>query len=54
MDNPEMSDDEFHGLYNLNTNTHVDSENRFIDFTQVTYGQTFNNGGLTYSQIARY
>ncbi len=60
MDNPEMSDDDFAGLYNLDENgSHAQPENNYIDFAQVTYGQTlgggFNyGGGLTYSQIAKY
>ena len=60
MDNPEMSDDDFAGLYNLDeNNSHAQPENNYIDFAQVTYGQTigggFNyGGGLTYSQIAKY
>ena len=60
MDNPEMSDDDFAGLYNLDENdSHVQQENNYIDFSHVTYGQTicggFNYGGeLTYSQIAKY
>ena len=60
MDNPEMSDDDFAGLYNLDENgSYAQPENNYIDFAQVTYGQTlgggFNyGGGLTYSQIAKY
>ena len=60
MDNPEMSDDDFAGLYNLDENgSYAQPENNYIDFAQVTYGQTlgggFNySGGLTYSQIAKY
>ena len=60
MDNPEMSDDDFAGLYNLDENgSYAQPENNYIDFAQVTYGQTlgggFNYGGeLTYSQIAKY
>ena len=59
MDNPEMSDDDFAGLYNLDENgSYAQPENNYIDFAQVTYGQTrgggFNyGGGLTYSQIAK-
>ena len=60
MDNPEMSDDDFAGLYNLDEHdSHSQPENNYIDFSQVTYGQTlgggFNYSGvLTYFQIAKY
>ena len=48
MDNPEMSDDDFAGLYNLDENdSHVQPENNYIDFAQVTYGQTIG-GGFNY------
>lgn len=57
MDNPEMSDDEFMSLYNLDNqseNTYNDSG--YIDFAQVTYGGTLKqsmfNNNLTYSQIS--
>ena len=60
MDNPEMSDDDFAGLYNLDEQvTPNQSNSEYIDFAQVTYGQAMNGGfqfggGLTYSQIAKY
>lgn len=60
MDNPEMSDDDFAGLYNLDEQvTQNQSNSEYIDFAQVTYGQAMNGGfqyggGLTYSQIAKY
>ena len=60
MDNPEMSDDDFAGLYNLDEQvTQNQSNSEYIDFAQVTYGQSMNGGfqyggGLTYSQIAKY
>ena len=60
MDNPEMSDDDFAGLYNLDGQvTPNQSNSEYIDFAQVTYGQSMNGGfqyggGLTYSQIAKY
>ena len=60
MDNPEMSDDDFAGLYNLDGQvTQNQSNSEYIDFAQVTYGQSMNGGfqyggGLTYSQIAKY
>ena len=60
MDNPEMSDDDFAGLYNLDEQvTPNQSNSEYIDFAQVTYCQAMNGGfqfggGLTYSQIAKY
>ena len=60
MDNPEMSDDDFAGLYNLDEQVTTNQSNsEYIDFGQVTYGQAMNGGfqfggGLTYSQIAKY
>ena len=60
MDNPEMSDDDFAGLYNLDEQvTPNQSNSEYIDFAQVTYGKAMNGGfqfggGLTYSQIAKY
>ena len=60
MDNPEMSDDDFAGLYNLDGQVAQNQSNsEYIDFAQVTYGQSMNGGfqyggGLTYSQIAKY
>ena len=60
MDNPEMSDDDFAGLYNLDEQVTRNQSNReYIDVGQVTYGQAMNGGfqfggGLTYSQIAKY
>ena len=60
MDNPEMSDDDFAGLYNLDEQvTQNQSNSEYIDFAQVTYGQSMNGGfqyggGLTYSKIAKY
>jgi hypothetical protein len=60
MDNPEMSYDDFAGLYNLDEQVTTNQSNsEYIDFAQVTYGQAMNGGfqfggGLTYSQIAKY
>ena len=61
MDNPEMSDDDFAGLYNLDQGeVQTEHENNLIDFAQVTYGQALNSGFnygsgiLPYSQIAKY
>lgn len=61
IDNPDMSDDDFAELYGLNENNNAlvdyNTQNNFVDFSQVTYGQTIgygNDNNLTYSQIAKY
>lgn len=46
IDNPEMSDEDFAGLYNLDETPQHSTNNGFIDFSQVTYGQVI--GGRLY------